>query len=177
MDEEKYSRRKSGQIPPFGNWEKADDMPITQYFECARQAGLLRFSHSSGDLYAVDLNNISSPPTTATTATAAAAATTKKMNGQVAEEKRRVKEEQGINEPAKKQTYYLSKSQPQKQRKAMENVNRTATATAAASKTVKVKAVDEDLYKIPPHLLCSSKAKRKKRLGFVSRCLVPDCMV
>ncbi|KAL2924950.1 DNA gyrase subunit A [Bienertia sinuspersici] len=34
------------------------------------------------------------------------------------------------------------------------------------------KAVDEDLYKIPPELL-----KRKKRLGFISRCLVPPCAV
>lgn len=36
----------------------AKDMPITQYFECARQAGVVRHSSSSGDsdrdLYALD---------------------------------------------------------------------------------------------------------------------------
>lgn len=56
--------KRSGQIPAFGNWDYANDLPITQYFECARQAGLVRFSSSSGesdpcvrldrDLYAVD---------------------------------------------------------------------------------------------------------------------------
>lgn len=63
--------KRSGQIhiPAFGNWDYANDTPITQYFECARQAGLLRYSSSSGesdpyvrgtttagggDLYAVD---------------------------------------------------------------------------------------------------------------------------
>lgn len=55
--------KKSGQIPAFGNWDYANELPITQYFECARQAGLIRYSSSSGDssdpylrgdLYAVD---------------------------------------------------------------------------------------------------------------------------
>ncbi|KAF2288254.1 hypothetical protein GH714_005310 [Hevea brasiliensis] len=51
----------SGQIPAFGDWEHANEMPITQYFECARQAGLIRYTSSGecdqymrGDLYATD---------------------------------------------------------------------------------------------------------------------------
>jgi len=57
--------KRSGQIPAFGNWDYANELPITQYFETARQAGLVRYSSSSGesdpyvrphrDLYAVDL--------------------------------------------------------------------------------------------------------------------------
>lgn len=38
---------KSGQIPAFGDWDKANELPITQYFECARQAGLRRCSCSA----------------------------------------------------------------------------------------------------------------------------------
>ncbi|EPS65954.1 hypothetical protein M569_08827, partial [Genlisea aurea] len=29
------------QIPAFGDWDRSYELPITQYFECARQAGLL----------------------------------------------------------------------------------------------------------------------------------------
>ncbi|KAI5423931.1 hypothetical protein KIW84_030232 [Lathyrus oleraceus] len=58
--------KRSGGIPAFGNWDFANELPITQYFENARQAGLIRYSSSSGetdpyvcgddhDLYAVDL--------------------------------------------------------------------------------------------------------------------------
>ncbi|KAK7376334.1 hypothetical protein VNO78_34800 [Psophocarpus tetragonolobus] len=34
------------------------------------------------------------------------------------------------------------------------------------------KPVDEDLYKIPPELLHAATNKRKKMLGFISKCLV-----
>ncbi|WOK97457.1 hypothetical protein Cni_G06165 [Canna indica] len=30
------------QIPAFGNWDYSDELPITQYFESAAQAGLIR---------------------------------------------------------------------------------------------------------------------------------------
>ncbi|WOG87006.1 hypothetical protein DCAR_0206226 [Daucus carota subsp. sativus] len=43
---------RSGQIPAFGNWDQVKELPITQYFENARQAGL-KPSHSRefGDHY------------------------------------------------------------------------------------------------------------------------------
>lgn len=44
-----YSKKRSGQIPAFGDWDCTNDLPITQYFECARQAGLTRYSSSSGE--------------------------------------------------------------------------------------------------------------------------------
>ncbi|KAL5064473.1 hypothetical protein RYX36_026210 [Vicia faba] len=48
--------KRSGQIPTFGNWDIANKLPITQYFENTRQAGLIHYSSSSGetDLYEVD---------------------------------------------------------------------------------------------------------------------------
>lgn len=69
---QEYYGKRSGQIPAFGDWDYSNDMPITQYFESARQAGLLRYSSSSGesdlymrrscgggDLYAVDFKKAS----------------------------------------------------------------------------------------------------------------------
>lgn len=48
---------KKYQIPAFGYWDFSDDLPITQYFESARHAGLLRYSAGDGerDLYGDDL--------------------------------------------------------------------------------------------------------------------------
>ncbi|KAF8391877.1 hypothetical protein HHK36_022217 [Tetracentron sinense] len=47
MDECKWSH-----IPAFGNWDYANHLPITQYFESARQARLLCCNSSGeGDLY------------------------------------------------------------------------------------------------------------------------------
>ncbi|GAB2277221.1 hypothetical protein Dimus_011928 [Dionaea muscipula] len=34
--------KRSGQIPAFGDWEHVNQLPITQYFESARDAGLVR---------------------------------------------------------------------------------------------------------------------------------------
>eukprot|EP00262_Sarcandra_glabra_P012139 TRINITY_DN3063_c0_g1_i4.p1 TRINITY_DN3063_c0_g1~~TRINITY_DN3063_c0_g1_i4.p1 ORF type:complete len:132 (+),score=7.98 TRINITY_DN3063_c0_g1_i4:131-526(+) len=39
-------QNKRCQIPAFGNWDFSNDLPITQYFESARQAGLLH--HGAG---------------------------------------------------------------------------------------------------------------------------------
>nr|KYP71859.1 hypothetical protein KK1_011137 [Cajanus cajan] len=39
----------------------------------------------------------------------------------------------------------------------------------------RAKPLDEDLYKIPPELLRTT--KRKKMLGFISKCLVPAACV
>ncbi|KAJ1685687.1 hypothetical protein LUZ63_017077 [Rhynchospora breviuscula] len=35
------------QIPSFGDWNYYNELPITQYFESAMQAGLVRSSHCS----------------------------------------------------------------------------------------------------------------------------------
>ncbi|CAK9137741.1 unnamed protein product [Ilex paraguariensis] len=50
---------RGGQIPAFGDWDTTNDLPITRYFECARQAFLIRYSGSAlggatNDLYVVD---------------------------------------------------------------------------------------------------------------------------
>lgn len=53
---------KKSHVPAFGSWDCNDDLPFTQCFETARQAGLLRYSYSedrdlyvAGDLYQNDV--------------------------------------------------------------------------------------------------------------------------
>ncbi|KAK9291317.1 hypothetical protein L1049_019262 [Liquidambar formosana] len=171
MDE--YCRR-SGQIPAFGNWDYANELPITQYFESARQAGLLRYSSSSGecdvymagDLYAVNLKKPSRavlPP--------------RKTNNRGREKRSpHVKEakKQGkvcdVTAPPRKQ-----QQQQQKQKHQNQVLHKNAVTPTVRPLPRPPKPVDEDLYKIPPELLHTS--KRKKKLGFLSRCLVPGCAV
>ncbi|KAK3418211.1 hypothetical protein EUGRSUZ_H04158 [Eucalyptus grandis] len=147
---------KSGQIPAFGDWDHANELPITRYFECARQAGLLRFSSSSGesdrarrsgDLYALR--------------------TRETRNVQLKEQRKTGRVICEINEPPRKQ-----RLMPQSLHSA-HHLHHRHLELPMKLKPSKSRAVDEDLYKIPPHLLHTT--KRKKVLGFFSRCLVPAC--
>ncbi|KAI8029943.1 hypothetical protein LOK49_LG01G00082 [Camellia lanceoleosa] len=197
--------KKSGQIPAFGNWENANELPITQYFECARQAvsgGLLRYSNSSsgechchhyvsaggggGDqLRAIDFKKyplpttgLPPPPPKKKTRVI------NKRYPQVKEEKNQVKKVVlcAVPEPPRKPQKPHSSQKVQLPKHSTSTKITTSTTihnrrqppTATATATI-VKAVDEDLYKIPPELL--HKTKRKKRMGLFSRCLVPSCMV
>ncbi|XP_074577913.1 uncharacterized protein LOC141834487 [Curcuma longa] len=45
--------RRHHYIPAFGDWDYSNDLPITQYFESAMQAGLLR-GHFHGEAPAYD---------------------------------------------------------------------------------------------------------------------------
>ncbi|CAH9116188.1 unnamed protein product [Cuscuta europaea] len=61
--ERKRSAGSCGHIPAFGGWDAAADLPITQYFESARHAGLTR---NPSERAATDLNdgvaNLRRPP-------------------------------------------------------------------------------------------------------------------
>lgn len=162
--------KRSGQIPAFGNWDLANELPITQYFETARQAGLIRYSSSSGesdpyvhvraehhDLYAVEYKK---PVRKAT--------------------RNRERKYQNVMVNEKETTMNMRKQQgkvydvmehPRKQM----NKNKKVHVSAPLQPTRLPKPVDEDLYKIPPELLRTT--KRKKMLGFISKCLVPAACV
>ncbi|KAJ8430569.1 hypothetical protein Cgig2_019141 [Carnegiea gigantea] len=175
MDEWKTNCRGSSQIPAFGNWDYVNDLPITQYFECARQAGLIRYSSSSGEC---------DPHPAAATADSYAVAPRSKQEGNMTMNG----EKQGAGKvfnvtvtelPASKAAAggkrhpAVKKQQQQFQHDAGSAAPQAqAQAQAQAQTRRPPKAVDEDLYKIPPELL-----KRKRRLGFISRCLVPPCAV
>ncbi|XP_055834686.1 uncharacterized protein LOC129903204 [Solanum dulcamara] len=141
MEMESCKRSSGVQIPVFGEWDKANELPITQYFESARQAGLIRHSSSqqlNPHLYFHKAHFYAIPNNPPNTKTKGAAINKKRCPGKV---------EKGRKE-----------SGPQRE---------------TAQLPTNSKPVDEDLYKIPPHLLPGY--KRKRMFGFFSRCLAPPC--
>ncbi|XP_042039740.1 uncharacterized protein LOC121785392 isoform X2 [Salvia splendens] len=174
MGTENY--RKSGQIPAFGDWENASEMPITQYFECARQAGLLRCSCSGdcGGAYGANAaywgggvnsyekhlpRRVHAVPERKTRGV-------HKGYPQSDEQMRKVKVRDLMNQPR------LNQKVPHKHHPKQSNTTISGNLVQHRS-SVSAKPVDEDLYKIPPELLENS--KRKKMLGFFSKCMVPPC--
>ncbi|XP_010244077.1 PREDICTED: uncharacterized protein LOC104587988 [Nelumbo nucifera] len=150
---------KRSHVPAFGNWDYANDLPITQYFESARQAGLLRYSACERDLYVVSdfygNDDLKKPPKTAVSRRK-----TKEVEKRYTQHDKEPKKQGRVCDvtgpPSKDQEAYVHRHQPPPPRAP--------------------KAVDEDLYKIPPELL-RSYPRKKKMFGFFSRCLVPTCVV
>ncbi|XP_004494766.1 uncharacterized protein [Cicer arietinum] len=174
--------KRSGQIPAFGNWDFANEMPITQYFESARQAGLIRYSSSSGesdpyirgdhDLYAVDFKKPVRNGTHSTLRKATRNRERKYPNVVMVNEK-----ETSMNMNTRKQgKVYDVMEHPRKPiNKKLLHVNDVVPHRSVPLPSRLPKPVDEDLYKIPPELLRTT--KRKKMLGFISKCLVPAACV
>ncbi|KAM7532145.1 hypothetical protein LguiB_035555 [Lonicera macranthoides] len=171
--------RRSGQIPAFGNWDYANELPITQYFESARQAGLIRHCSSTTD------DDLHAPPPPGT-----ASGHLYKYNDAVEFNKphlrtvvvssRKHRQHQHHHQKKRQQQQHFpnqinidrEEEDKKKEKKNYQYYQHSGTQQTA---TTNFKPVDEDLYKIPPDLLHSS--KRKKMLGFLSRCLVPGCIV
>ncbi|KAL8544608.1 hypothetical protein ACS0TY_004999 [Phlomoides rotata] len=165
--------RKSGQIPAFGDWDNANELPITQYFECARQAGLLRCSCSGecpmnaaascggADLYGVGFEK--PPPRRVYTLPQRKASGINRNHAHSKEQRKAVKVRDLMDQP---KVQRLPQNQYSKQSTKSANLEPQKSSISA-------KPVDEDLYKIPPELLGNS--KRKKMLGFFSKCMVPPC--
>ncbi|KAL9234960.1 hypothetical protein vseg_009768 [Gypsophila vaccaria] len=161
-------RMRGSKIPGFGNWDHVNELPITQYFECARQAGLVRYSSSRecGHTYnncsndSVDYNNYGTNPPT------------KQTKGRMKKTGRTGTREDGKNKEEGKVFGVTVTELPKAHvaKRAVKKKQHESEYDVVLSNAPK--AVDEDLYKIPPELL-----KKKKRLGFFSRCLVPPCAV
>lgn len=135
-------------MPAFGSWDWNSDLPFTQCFESARQAGLLRYSYSedrdlyvAGDLYE---NDVVTP-------------------AMIVVPRRRTKAREQRQTAKEKQSWKVN-----------DEVMEPASPIPASRPTPK--PVDEDLYKISPHLLYS-KSKKKGVLGFFSSCLLPTCLL
>ncbi|XP_044498599.1 uncharacterized protein LOC123220444 isoform X2 [Mangifera indica] len=171
MDE--YHCKRSGQIPAFGNWDYSNNLPITQYFESARQAGLLRYSSSSGesDLYVrrscggrdLPAGDSKKPSRSVNGSLPRKTRVGEKRGPQVKEQKKQqqVKKvcDNHVTQPPRKQPPPLPRS-------------KYGVVTPTQPPVRPPKAVDEDLYKIPPELLHSH--NNRKMTGFFS-CLVPAC--
>ncbi|CAN0830926.1 hypothetical protein LINGRAPRIM_LOCUS3419 [Linum grandiflorum] len=186
--------KRSGQIPAFGDWKNANELPITQYFECARQAGLIRYSNSSGecDCPAADYHHSHNRQHRSSYAAADFNNSKQKHQyrnnyNQQPQRKTRLREKRGptaqvkdtnlINHQQGRVRDITNKPRHQKKHSTVENdavAPPPPPSTAAQRPRNPVRApkpVDEDLYKIPPHLLRSS--KRKKVPGFLA-CFVPS---
>ncbi|CAI0559727.1 unnamed protein product [Linum tenue] len=147
-----------GHVPPFGSWDWNNDLPFTQCFESARQAGFLRYSYSedrdlyvAGDLYQ---NDVVTPTVIV-----------------VPRRPRQQQQQQGkVRQSRTKQGKTMEKQQQQQAEigynlKECESVvvkeppspppNSTATTRRNP------KPVDEDLYKISPELLYASSKPKK----------------
>ncbi|CAK8544855.1 unnamed protein product [Lathyrus sativus] len=165
--------KRSGQIPAFGNWDFANELPITQYFENARQAGLIRYSSSSGetdpyvcgddhDFYAVD----SKKPAPK----ARRIKDTRYTNAMVNEKVTTVRKQWKVYDETEH-----PRNQTMNKNKVVHVNDVVGSAHNQLASKQDPKPVDEDLYMIPPELLRTT--KRKKMLGFISKCLVPAACV
>ncbi|KAI9120029.1 hypothetical protein K1719_008998 [Acacia pycnantha] len=158
--EEYYYRRSH--VPAFGSWDWNDNLPFTQCFESATQAGFFRctFSdHSSdqdhrdlyvaGDLYQ---NDVVTPAMI------------------VVPRKRKTKvREKGEKEEEEKQKW-VSEFEGSRN---PNNGGRDHHITMPRSTP---KPVDEDLYRISPELLYHKHPTKKRGLSFFSSCLLPTCI-
>lgn len=139
---------KRRQIPPFGHWDYYDDLPITQYFDSAWQAGLIRSHFWAED---DDLFKMPAPLQPAY------------RHPNHHQKVKKVGGGGGEQQQGKEQ-----------QRKLGRGCHATTQQTAGRPRAPK--AVDEDLYKIPPEQLYQ-KPKRKRSLrSLLSGCLSLNCI-
>ncbi|KAK7269095.1 hypothetical protein RIF29_21811 [Crotalaria pallida] len=174
-------RKRSGQIPAFGNWDLENDMPITQYFDCPRQAGLLRYSNSSSSASAETESDLYTPhshkPTPHSAIKHEQGTRNRERRCPVAAANGMVKEKKNVNgnviisRKQGKKVYDVVTEQPRKAIRVSKQLHQHDTVPRSPPS----KPVDEDLYKISPDLLHTT--KRKKMLGFISKCLVPGACV
>ncbi|XP_021762817.1 uncharacterized protein LOC110727560 isoform X1 [Chenopodium quinoa] len=164
MDEYRWNYH----VPAFGGWDyEEDDLPYTQCFESARQAGFARFAaaysdsadvedrdlYVAGDLYQ---NDILTP--------AVIVVPRRRQRKGGYSNNKNVK---GVKKQEKEEynwggySSYDIKEPP-------------SPIISPPKPTKKSKAVDEDLYKIPPEFL-HVKPRKKKGFGLFSSCLQPAC--
>ncbi|XP_073014088.1 uncharacterized protein [Typha latifolia] len=131
--------KRTSQIPAFGHWDYCDELPMTQYFESAIQAGLFHrhYLGEDGDLFKVK------PPTYRHLH----GSQNKVRNG-------------GVEKQQRKQGSVCDVG-----------VGRSPRKVRAVPK-----AVDEDLYKIPPELLYQKPKTKRLLRKLWSGCLGINCI-
>ncbi|KAK7256163.1 hypothetical protein RIF29_29600 [Crotalaria pallida] len=141
---------KRSHVPAFGSWDWNDNLPFTQCFESARQAGLLRYSYSesedrdlyvAGDLYE---NDVVTP-------------------AMIVVPRRKAKVRDQNEKEAKKKNW-------------VRDVNFVESPCPTPLPRPTPKPVDEDLYKISPGLLYEKTKKKRGRMCFFCSCLLPTCI-
>ncbi|XP_017235899.1 uncharacterized protein LOC108209482 [Daucus carota subsp. sativus] len=159
---------RSGQIPAFGNWDQVKELPITQYFENARQAGL-KPSHSRefGDHYvaAPSRNHPPHLPYTKPNSATQPSAYVQKGNPTIKTYSHFLAHEK----KSEKNSYKGRQKRPNQ----LQTQNISSAVVSVSHRRIPpiTKPVDEDLYQVPSEALQNS--KRKKLFGFFSRCFMP----
>ncbi|EOA19483.1 hypothetical protein CARUB_v10002130mg [Capsella rubella] len=155
-------KKKSGQIPRFGEWDEANEMPITQYFENPRQAGLLRHQNYT--------TTSSSSTTTSSTSSSSSSAEALKLASHRPRHHHPSRQTAGMREKRGPQRRVRDVSAQTDKYYIDVNGVKHFQNDDVAPISRPPKPVDEDLYKIPPELIHSS--TRKRRPSFLA-CLVP----
>ncbi|KAK6937878.1 hypothetical protein RJ641_031386 [Dillenia turbinata] len=154
-------------VPVFGSWDCSnEDLPFTQCFESARQAGLLHhcYSHSDQsedrDRYLSSSSdhlypNLTTPPAL------------------IVVPGRRVRGRQPRVKPGTGEAWVCEYDFD-----CDRNVKKPATPLTPSPPrpAPKPKPIDEDLYQIPPECL-KVKPRRKRSLGLFTSCLQPTCVL
>ncbi|KAK3001862.1 hypothetical protein RJ639_022131, partial [Escallonia herrerae] len=151
----KHQEFKRNQVPAFGSWDCHDDLPFTQCFESARQAGLLRYSYSedrdlyvAGDLYQ---NDVVTP-------------------AMIVVPRRTAKARYPNAKQGKKKAWVVCEYDCD-----MKDPPSPVPPPPPPPRRQPPIVVDEDLYKISPELLYA-KTRRKRGLRFFSSCIQPACV-
>ncbi|KMZ66830.1 hypothetical protein ZOSMA_288G00300 [Zostera marina] len=161
-------------IPAFGNWDSCDEFQITRYFESARQAGLLRDQSFrkpatgtvNGDLFKLDVV----PPSPLHYYYC------RKPRKGVVERKHH---HQHIEIQNKNQHQRRRQCHYHQNRHHHRNPNEQQYQTKSRNKGVAgevSKAIDEDLYKIPPELLYQKPKTKTVLANLWKKCMSLDCV-
>ncbi|KAL4339156.1 hypothetical protein GQ457_08G013510 [Hibiscus cannabinus] len=133
-----YNCKRRGKIPAFGNWNRANELPITQCFECAGSVGVGKPKpYSLGDLNTVDLkakhcrNRVP-------------VRKIKRGGGSLVKEEDTAAGVCDVTEP------------PRKHHVPVSNNTKNTVVLRKSLPLATPKLVDEDLYQIPPEILHSS---------------------
>ncbi|TYH91581.1 hypothetical protein ES332_A13G125400v1 [Gossypium tomentosum] len=156
-----YNCKRSGQIPAFGDWDHATELPITQYFESAREAGLIGFSSSSAKpkpYLTVDLKT--KHPRNHVPVRKQVSRVKEKREGSggggpLVTEEKKAGRVGGVTEPPRKLHYQYHHRHPHHH--VPNNINDCNKQHGNDVVPPKRLPVDEDLYKITPEILHSSK--------------------
>ncbi|XP_076891032.1 uncharacterized protein LOC143542295 [Bidens hawaiensis] len=167
MDYDYDYEYKRNNVPAFGSWDCNDNLPFTQCFESARQAGLLRYSYSedrdlyvTGDLYD---NNVVTP------AMIVVPRRTRKAGyPHVNEEK---KDAWVVCDYEYNYSYNCDAKEPPSP---VSVATPPPPPPRQPKRPVKPKAVDGDLYRISPVLF---RAKPRRKWGLFSSCMQPSCVM
>ncbi|KAK8541923.1 hypothetical protein V6N13_137497 [Hibiscus sabdariffa] len=156
-----YNRKRSGQIPAFGDWDYANELPITQYFECARQAGLVRVGKHTADVETKHSRNH---------APVGKVSRVRVMRGRgpLVTEKKTAVGVCDVTELPRKHHVPVSNNINDKCSKQLGN----DVVLPKRLPLTTPKPVDKDLYEIPPEILHSSKSKQGKAVK-VLPCQLP----